>query len=340
MRLWYNANTILAWLFSRLPCRAGQGGDALNLLHMKYAVVVAETHSINKAAERLFVGQPALSRAIKELESSLGVQLFERSSRGMVLTPNGELFVTHAKNVLRQVDEMERLFSVESTRKMRFSLSGPRASYIADAFTRFSARIGSQEPVELFYMETNSLQAITNLLNEDYKLGIVRYAEKYDKYYEVMMEEKGLSHRLVTSFCFRLLFSAQSPLAKKKKITLEDLRDLTEIAHADPYVPSLPVTEVKKEELPETAARRIFVFERATQFSLLSENPATYMWVSAIPQSLLDRYGLLIRPCEENRRVYQDILVSRKDEPLSELDRLFIDELSREKQELFGGEAL
>lgn len=307
---------------------------------MKYAVAVAETHSINKAAEKLFVGQPALSRAIKELESGLGVQLFERSSRGMVLTRNGELFVTHAKNVLKQVDEMERLFSVEGASKKRFSLSAPRASYIAEAFIRFSSRVALNGPIELFYMETNSLQAITNILNEDYKLGIARYAEKYDKYYEVMMEEKGLAHRLVTTFCFRLVFGSQSPLAKKKRISFEDLRGLTEIAHADPYVPSLPFAEVKKEELPETAARRIFVFERASQFSLLAENPSTYMWVSAIPQSLLDRYELLVRPCEENRRLYKDVLVYRKDASLSELDRLFIDELSREKQVLFGGEPL
>ena len=82
----------------------------MNLLHMKYAVVVAETNSINKAAELLYVGQPTLSRAIKELESSLGVTLFERSAKGMFLTPDGETFVRYAKTVLEQVDSIEDLF--------------------------------------------------------------------------------------------------------------------------------------------------------------------------------------------------------------------------------------
>ena len=59
----------------------------MNLLHMKYAVVIAEKKSINRAAEVLFVGQSALSRSVKELESSLGVTLFERSAKGMFLTP-------------------------------------------------------------------------------------------------------------------------------------------------------------------------------------------------------------------------------------------------------------
>ena len=83
----------------------------MNLLHMKYAVTVAETGSINRAAEKLFVGQPNLSRAIKELEGSLGVTLFERSARGMVPTPQGGVFLRYAKAILQQVDEVGRMFT-------------------------------------------------------------------------------------------------------------------------------------------------------------------------------------------------------------------------------------
>ena len=82
----------------------------MTLLHMKYAVEIAETNSINKAAERLYVGQSALSRAIKELETSLGTTLFERSAKGMVLTQDGEVFIRYAKRVLEQVDELENTF--------------------------------------------------------------------------------------------------------------------------------------------------------------------------------------------------------------------------------------
>ena len=100
----------------------------MNLMHMKYAVVVAETQSINKAADQLYVGQSALSRAIKELESGLGVVLFRRSAKGMFLTPDGELFVRNARKVLAQVDAMENLFSAGKSRKKQFSVSVPRAS--------------------------------------------------------------------------------------------------------------------------------------------------------------------------------------------------------------------
>ena len=310
----------------------------MNLLHMKYAVEIAETKSINKAAEKLFVGQSALSRAIKELEASLGVTLFERSAKGMFLTPDGEVFVRYAKNVLKQVDDIENIFSEGKTAKKQFSVSVPRASYIADAFAKFSKLIENGTEAELFYKETNAMRAIKNILNDEFKLGIIRYAESYDKYYKEMMDEKGLAYELITEFRYMLLMNRESPLAKKEKITYEDLRELVMIAHADPYVPSLPLAQVKKEELPDNSDRKIFVFERASQFELLAENHDTFMWSSPIPQSLLDRYGLVQRYCDENKRMYKDILIHRRDYTLSELDNMFVSELVKAKRRTMGEE--
>lgn len=310
----------------------------MNLLHMKYAVEIAETKSINKAAEKLFVGQSALSRAIKELEASLGVTLFERSAKGMFLTPDGEVFVRYAKNVLKQVDDIENIFSEGKTAKKQFSVSVPRASYIADAFAKFSKLIENGTEAELFYKETNAMRAIKNILNDEFKLGIIRYAESYDKYYKEMMDEKGLEYELITEFRYMLLMNRESPLAKKEKITYEDLRELVMIAHADPYVPSLPLAQVKKEELPDNSDRKIFIFERASQFELLAENHDTFMWSSPIPQSLLDRYGLVQRYCDENKRMYKDILIHRRDYTLSELDNMFVSELVKAKRRTMGEE--
>jgi DNA-binding transcriptional LysR family regulator len=310
----------------------------MNLLHMKYAVTIADTNSINKAAEKLYVGQSALSRAIKELEAGLGVTLFERSAKGMTLTADGEVFVRYARTVLKQVDEIENMFNEGAAGKKRFSVCVPRASYIADAFVRFSKLIGEKGEYELFYKETNSMRAVKNILAEDYKLGIVRYAENYDKYYKEMMEEKGLSYKLVTEFSYVLCMSRDCPLAAAENVTYDDLREYTEIAHADPYVPSLPYAEVKKEELPDNSRSRIFVFERASQFELLAKNPETFMWVSPVPQELLDRYGLIQRSCEQNGRVYKDVMIHRRDYTLSELDELFVSELVKAKRRVIAAE--
>lgn len=310
----------------------------MNLLHMKYAVEIAETKSINKAAEKLFVGQSALSRAIKELETSLGVTLFERSAKGMFPTPDGEVFVRYAKTVLKQVDAIENMFSDDHAARTQFSISVPRASYISDAFAKFSKLIGKDTEAELFYKETNALRAIKNLLNDEFKLGIVRYAESFDKYYKNMMDEKGLEYELITEFRYKLLYHKDSPLAKKDEVTYDDLRNLVMIAHADPYVPSLPFSEVKKEELPDNSDRKIFIFERASQFELLAENHETFMWSSPIPQTLLERYGLVQKYCVDNKRVYKDVLIHRRDYTLSEIDNMFIEELVKSKRRTFGEE--
>ena len=310
----------------------------MNLLHMKYAVEIARTNSLNKAAETLYVGQSALSRAIKELETSLGVTLFERSSKGMTLTHDGEIFVYYAKSVLAQVDNIESMFSEGKTDKQRFSASVPRASYVADAFAKFTRLLGKNRDAEIYYRETNSMTAVKNVLSDSSKLGIIRYAQSFDKYYKGMMEEKGLAYELICEFNYKVLISRESPLARLDGITTDDLHRHTEIAHADPYVPSIPLSEVKQEELPEVFGKRIFVYERASQFELLCQNPDTFMWVSPVPRRLLDRYGLVTVECVDNRRIYKDLLIRREDYKLSELDKLFVEQLIKSKREIFSAE--
>lgn len=71
-------------------------------------------------------------------------------------------------------------------------------------------------------METNSQRTISNILNAGYKLGIIRYAENYDKYFKSMLEEKGLTYEMVAEFSYQLIMSKDSPLAEKETITFDD----------------------------------------------------------------------------------------------------------------------
>ena len=249
----------------------------------------------------------------------------------MKLTPQGEEFINFAKEILGQIEAVENFYKAGSPKKQKFSISVPRACYISDAFVRFSKTL-SKDAAELFYKETNSQRTIHNMVNHDYKLGIIRYAENYDKYFKAMLEEKGFQYELVTEFTYSLMMSAENPLAKKENITFDDLTDYIEIAHADPYVPSLPVSKVVKEELSDNIDRRIFIFERASQFDLLSTNTETFMWVSPASQSTLDRYNLVMKECAENKKVYRDVLIYKNGYKLSQLDRQFIAELSESKR--------
>ena len=301
---------------------------------MKHALEVAKAGSLSKASEKLLIAAPNISRSIKELENDLGITIFDRTQNGMKLTPQGEEFINYAKSILGQIDEVEQFYKTGAPKKQKFSISVPRACYISEAFAEFSKTL-SKDPAEVFYKETNSQRTIQNLLNHDYKLGIIRYAENYDRYFKTMLEEKGFRYELVTEFTYSLIMSAESPLAAKETITFEDLRSYIEIAHADPYVPSMALSKVVKEELPDNIDRRIFIFERASQFDLLSMNPETFMWVSPAPEKLLTRYNLVQRSCAENKKVYKDVLIYRTGYRLSELDRQFITKLCESKRKHF-----
>ena len=290
---------------------------------MKYAVEVAKLGSLNKAAETLLIAQPNISRSIKELEADLGITIFNRSAKGMDLTPEGEEFINYAQNILKQIDEVEMLYKQGAPNKQKFSISVPRACYISDAFAEFSKSIKAS-PAEIFYKETNTQTTINNVLNNDYKLGIIRYAGNYDKFFKAMLEEKGLCYEMVAEFSYVLIMSTASPLAEKEEITFDDLSPFIEIAHADPYVPSMPLSKVAKDELPDNIDRRIYIFERASQFDLLSENPETFMWVSPASQKILDRYSLVQKKCIDNKKIYKDVIIYKDGYKLSDLDKHFI----------------
>lgn len=306
----------------------------MNLLHLKYAVEVEKTRSITKAAENLYMGQPNLSRAIKELEETLGIVLFKRTSKGMMPTERGEEFLSYAKSILEQIDEIESLYKHDKQEKQFFAISIPRASYITHAFTRMVRTLCLDEPIEMYYKETNSMRAVNNLLQENYTLGIIRYQTVQEPYFLKMLEEKELKAELIWEFSYLALMSADHPLAEKAQITYDDLRDSIEIAHGDYYVPSLPLSEVRQMELTPITTKRIFVYERGSQFDLLSDVPSTYMWVSPIPAELIRRNGLVQRRCKEANRLYRDMLIYKKGYKFSELDKQFIEELKRSRDEV------
>ena len=189
---------------------------------MKHALAVAKAGSLSKASEVLLIAVPNLSRSIKELETDLGITIFDRTQNGMKMTPEGEEFLNFANGILGQIDEVEKFYKEGNPQKQKFSISVPRACYISEAFANFSKSL-SHDAAEIFYKETNSQRTLRNMLHHEYKLGIIRYAEHYEKYFTSMLEEKGFQYELITEFTYSLIMSKENPLAQKPTITFQDL---------------------------------------------------------------------------------------------------------------------
>ena len=116
----------------------------MNVYHLRYALEIAKTGSIKNAAENLYMAQPNLSRAIKELENSIGITIFERTTKGGIPTADGKKFLEHAQKIVSQVEEVQNLFNKRRGLSV-FSITVPRASYISNAFTEFSKKSASAD---------------------------------------------------------------------------------------------------------------------------------------------------------------------------------------------------
>ncbi len=305
----------------------------MNTQHLKYVIEVERTSSISQAAENLYMGQPSLSKAIKELEDSLGFTIFERTSKGVTPTQKGIKFISYARNVLSQLDKMEALSDKADADLQSFNISIPRGSYIADAITRFLSGLDTKKGIHANIQETNSLQVINNIIDGPFNLGIIRYQTEYENYFIDYLKDKQLRFEAIWEFEYLALMSVNHPLAYCQAIDEQQLHHYTEIVHGDTSIPYL-LQNTLKTEAPSTATKRIYVYDRCSQYDLLSEIPTTYIRVSPIPEKWLQRYQLVQRKIHSGGRRYKDVFVYPRNYKLSELDRQFIDYLSEAKNEV------
>ena len=182
----------------------------MNIVYLKYAITVAKAGSLTKAAEELYVAQPNLSRAIKEFEKELGITIFDRNSKGIKLTADGELLIKSGKKILREIDEMEEQVRSRQSKKIVFAVSGPRAGYISHAFAEFTRQLSGENRFDVYYNETTPRRVISNITDNGYKMGIVRYPVRHDKFFKDILDEKELSHEMIAEFTKVLLVGKDS----------------------------------------------------------------------------------------------------------------------------------
>lgn len=305
----------------------------MNILHLKYAVEVAKTQSISKAAENLYMGQPNLSRAIKELEESLGITIFRRTSKGITTTPDGDEFLRRARRIVEQIEEVEKIYRTERSHKQFFSVCVPLAGYFSQAITRFSQKLSFDESTNISFMETNAQEAISAVSRGDCSIGFVRYDTELEKHFEELFEEKKLISETVAEFTPLLITKKGSSLTKLEKISNENLREYVEITLGNLSNPAL--TDTKKFEQSRSSDKRIFVYDLTTELLLLQNIPKSYAFTSPLPKIITEYYGLTIRTIESRGFTCKDVLIYRREYKLSELDKRFITEVCNAKRELF-----
>jgi DNA-binding transcriptional LysR family regulator len=306
----------------------------MNTLFFKYAVEIERTRSITRAAENLFMAQPNLSKAIKELEAETGFVIFERNSKGVIPTQKGLEFLSYARMILEEMSHIKQLTDEENPDRQSFSISMPRASYIAEGFTRTALELDINKEINIGIKETGSVQTINNVAENRFNLGIVRYQTVYENYYLDFLTEKKLDHEQVWEFEYLALMSEKSPLAEADQVRLGDLDPYIEIVHGDTVIPYMNAAELRCPSPGAAPKKRIYLYERYNQFDLLSGFPETYMWVSPIPDRLIKRHELIQRKCDFMNNKYKDVLIYRRNYKFTELDKKFFNRVLEARNEV------
>ena len=301
----------------------------MNLQQLRYAVEVERTGSITQAAENLFMGQPNLSKAIRELEREVGIEIFLRTPRGMELTEKGRVFLGYAKQILAQVRQMEELGQGRKPNPRRFSLAAPRCFYIPYACAAWFSQLEDDPELDLCYQETDAAGAAKALTEGRCNLAILRYPSWQEPYAQRWMKGKGFTGTLVREFAHVLLFHRNHPLAAESSIVPEQLDPYREVVYGDrssPFGPAMPADAGAAEpgEPSPTQRRPILVYDRGSQMEVLRRDHRTFMWISSGPQALLESYDLVQRPCRVWLPFYRDVLVYNQRRLLTPLEEDFL----------------
>lgn len=306
----------------------------MNISHLRYAVEVEKTGSITRAAENLYMGQPNLSKAIKELETAVGITLFRRTYHGVSPTVKGKIFLDQAREVLSKIQEMESMYQ-NREHALTFSICIPRASYVSYGLTQFINRLDQSKGFSIDIQETNTMRTMERVVNGECNMGIMRCVRDRKPYYMNLIQEKHLHGESLWVSQYLVVMSGKNPLARKKQLTLEDLQDGICLEHGDEEIPF--VVKERRSSRGYKNEKSILVYERGSQFDMLQYVPNAYMWVTAIPEPMLESMGLVQRPCELEGNWVEDILIYPEYYHLTELDRAFIANLEKVRDEMGNG---
>ncbi len=294
----------------------------MNLQYLRYALEISRTGSISKAAENLSVAQPNLSRAVKELESSLGISIFDRTRTGMMVTPEGEKLLSTGARILREVDEMETMFDGEEAPRETVTVTAPHAAYLAHAFARFCSELPADGRFDLVFTEGGHTEAIGALARGESRLGIIRYPAHFEAYYAEQLDRQDLRREIIAELSPVIVVGRGSRLSTVNSVRSSDLSGLHEVT-----APDRSLTECSQTGGSLLPSRRTTVSDRTTREAILCADPTTYECTLPLPHNMAERCGLITRPLSDGGTPMRDVLIYPAHYRLSALDRKLLDTL-------------
>ncbi|GMK44325.1 LysR family transcriptional regulator [Paenibacillus glycanilyticus] len=238
----------------------------MTLTQLKYIIEVANRGSINEAAKRLFISQPTLSNAIKDLEEELQLAIFERSNKGISLSKEGVEFLGYARQVVEQAELLEGRYLNKKPSPQHFSVSTQHYAFAVNAFVSLVQEYG-QEEYELSLRETKTYEIIEDVRSLRSEIGILYLNEFNGKVINKLLKDSNLHFTSLFTAKPHIFISIKNPLAKQAKVTIDQLDEYPYLSFDQGEYNSFHFAE----EILSTLSHKksIRVNDRATLFNLL-----------------------------------------------------------------------
>ena len=238
----------------------------MTLTQLRYVAKVAECGSITEAARQLYISQPSLSSAVRELEAELGIVIFNRSARGISLTPDGSEFLSYARQILEQTELVEQRYAHARPSKRLFAISSQHYAFVVNAFVRLLESVEADE-YEMTLRESRTYEIIEDVAGYRSELGVLYLSSFNEKVLRKLMRENHLSYTPLFDARPHVFVSTSHPLAGAESVTLAQLDAYPYLCYEQGTHNSLYFSE---ELLPfESHRKTIVLTDRATLFNLL-----------------------------------------------------------------------
>lgn len=296
----------------------------MTLQQLKYVVAVADKGTISKASKELFVSQPSLTNAIRELEKEMNVSIFNRTNKGTVVSQEGEKFLRYARQVLEQASLLEGAFKGNVKQKKSFCVSTQHYSFAVNAFVDLIKKYGEDE-YDFSLRETETYEVIDDVAKMKSELGIVYLNSFNEKALGKIFKSNNLKFTELFTANPHIFVSTSNPLANKKSVKMKDLAPYPYLSYEQGEHNSFYYSE----EIFSTEERlkNIRVTDRATLFNLLIGLNG-YTVCSGVIDSSLNGENIVSIPLDKEGVMRVGIL-THNDIIQSEMAQHYINSLSK-----------
>ncbi|MFR4350431.1 MAG: LysR family transcriptional regulator [Roseburia sp.] len=291
----------------------------MTLQQLKYITTVAQKASLTEAAKELYISQPSLTKSIKELETEMGISIFDRNNKGVSVSKDGEVFLAYARQVLEQASLLEEKYKAHTGVKREFCVSTQHYSFAVNAFVDLIKNCGS-DIYDFSIRETQTYEIIEDVARMNSEIGILYHNDFNKTVLMKMIKSNDLQFTELFTAKPHIFVSKGNPLSEKESVTMEELS-------AYPYL-SFEQGEHNafyySEEIFSTVIRskNIRVRDRATLFNLLIGLNG-YTVCSGVIDKKLNGENIVAIPLKAEGEMHIGFVTHNKI-PLSRLGELYI----------------